>query len=241
MSGYDPNDALNQLQDVYSHYSDSRGSKEYDNSFQASEEIGEIMKEVRDSVTPDASFGAKVKAIRVILQISNEVIEEGGSTLASEIRKQFYNLPVGSAVTHIFNMLSPEELAALQADGALADELIAARQVAETRMRMKSKKRMSDDCGALTVRNAVRIRLFHPSRFACCVKSVISTFQDVRCTRRASSKSALIRVLSEAVPSALACQGHKQASERALLGSPSFHQSECSPAVISSTPTFVSG
>jgi hypothetical protein len=131
MSGYDPNDALNQLQDVYSHYSDSRGSKEYDNSFQASEEIGEIIEEVRDSVTPDASFGAKVKAIRVILQISNEVIEEGGSTLASEIRKQFYNLPVGSAVTHIFNMLSPEELAALQADGALADELIAARQVAE--------------------------------------------------------------------------------------------------------------
>ena len=131
MSRYDPNDALNQLQDVYSHYSDSRGSKEYDNSFQASEEIGEIIEEVRDSVTPDASFGAKVKAISVILQISNEVIEEEGSTLASEIRKQFYNLPVGSAVTHIFDTLSPEELAALQADGALADELIAARQIAE--------------------------------------------------------------------------------------------------------------
>ena len=131
MSRYDPNDALNQLQDVYSHYSDSRGSKEYDNSFQASEEIGEIIEEVRDSVTPDASFGAKVIAISVILQISNEVIEEEGSTLASEIRKQFYNLPVGSAVTHIFDTLSPEELAALQADGALADELIAARQIAE--------------------------------------------------------------------------------------------------------------
>ena len=34
-------------------------------------------------------------------------------------------------MTHIFDTLSPEELAALQADGALADELIAARQIAE--------------------------------------------------------------------------------------------------------------
>jgi len=131
MSRYDPNDPLNQLHDVYNRYSDSRGSKEYDNSFQATEEIGEIIEEVRDSATPDASFGTKIRAISVILQISNEVVEGDSSTLGSEIRKQFYNLLVGSAVTHIFDMLLPEELAALQADGALANELIGARQIAE--------------------------------------------------------------------------------------------------------------
>ena len=131
MSRYDPEDPLNQVHAVYSHYSDSRGSKEYDNSFQATEEIGEIIKEVRDCVTPDSSFGEKVWAMSVILQISNEVVEGNSSTLGSEIRKAFYEIPVGSCVTHIFNMLSPEELGALQADGALADEMIGARQLAE--------------------------------------------------------------------------------------------------------------
>jgi hypothetical protein len=131
MSRYDPGDPLNQVQAVYSHYSDSRGSKEYDNSFQATEEIGEIIKEVRDGVTPVSSFGEKVWAMSVILQISNEVVGGNNSTLGSEIRKSFYSIPVGSCVTNIFNMLSPEELGALQADGALADEMIGARQLAE--------------------------------------------------------------------------------------------------------------
>jgi hypothetical protein len=131
MSRYDPEDPLNQVQAVYSRYSDSRGSKEYENSFQATEEIVEIIKEVRDSITPDSSFGEKVRAMSVILQISNEVLEGDNSTLGSEIRKSFYQLPVGSSVTHIFNILSPEELGALQADGALADEMIGARQAAE--------------------------------------------------------------------------------------------------------------
>jgi hypothetical protein len=67
----------------------------------------------------------------VILQISNEVFEGDNSTLGSEIRKNFYQLPVASCVTHIFNILSPEELVALQADGALAEEMIGARQLAE--------------------------------------------------------------------------------------------------------------
>jgi hypothetical protein len=131
MSRYDPEDPLNQVQAVYSRYSDSRGSKEYDNSFQATEEIGEIIEDVRDSVSPDSSFGEKVRAMSVILQISNEVFEGDNSTLGSEIRKNFYQLPVASCVTHIFNILSPEELVALQADGALAEEMIGARQLAE--------------------------------------------------------------------------------------------------------------
>jgi hypothetical protein len=131
MSRYDPEDPLNQVRDVYSHYSDSRGSKEHDNAGPATEEIGEIIAMVRDSVTPDASFGAKVRAMSVILQISDEVLEGDNSTLGSEIRKSFYMLPIGSSVTRIFDMLLPEELGALQADGALADEMIAARGLAE--------------------------------------------------------------------------------------------------------------
>ena len=67
----------------------------------------------------------------VILQISNDVVEGDNSTLGSEIRKSLYQLQVGSSVTQIFNMLSPEELGALQADGALADEITGARQAAE--------------------------------------------------------------------------------------------------------------
>jgi hypothetical protein len=131
MSSYDPENPLNQVQDVYSHYSSSSGSKEYDNSFDATEEIEEIVKTVRDSVTPDAPFSEKVRAIGVILEISNEIVEGDNSTLGSEIRKQFYFPEIGGAVTRIVDMLLPEELGALQADGQLADELISARKTAK--------------------------------------------------------------------------------------------------------------
>lgn len=131
MSHYDPENPLNQVQNIYSHYSSSSGSKEYDNSFDATEEIEEIVKEVGDGVTPDAPFGEKVRAIGVLLEISNEIVEGDNSTLGSEIRKQFYFPVIGGAVTRIVDMLLPEELGALQADGQLADELISARKTAK--------------------------------------------------------------------------------------------------------------
>lgn len=131
MPGYDPEDALNQLQDVYSRYSSSSGSKKYDNAGSATEDIREIVEMVKDSVTPDAPFGEKVKAISMILQISNEIVEGDSSTLGSEIRNSFWFPEIGSAVTHIFDMLLPEELGALQADGQLADEMVGANGLAK--------------------------------------------------------------------------------------------------------------
>jgi hypothetical protein len=131
MLSYDLENPLNQVQNIYSHYSSSSGTKEYDNSFDATEEIEEIVKTVRDSVTPDTPFSEKVRAIGVILEISNQIVEGDNSTLGSEIRKQLYFPEIGAAVTRIVDMLLPEELGALQADGQLADEMISARKTAK--------------------------------------------------------------------------------------------------------------
>lgn len=126
-SRHDPEEFLNELQQVYRRYSSSSGSKESNNAGPATDAIVEILEMVRDSVTPDTPFGEKHKAISAILRISNKVVEGNRSTLGSEMRKTFWFPRIGGAVTHVFDMLLPEELGALQADGELAQELRNAR------------------------------------------------------------------------------------------------------------------
>lgn len=126
-SRHDPEEFLNELQQVYRRYSSSSGSKESDNAGPATDAVVEILEMVRDSVTPDTPFGEKHKAISAILRISNKVAEGNRSTLGSEIRNTFWFPKIGSAVNHVFDMLLPEELGALQADGELAQELRDAR------------------------------------------------------------------------------------------------------------------
>jgi hypothetical protein len=126
-SRYDHDDPLNRVQSVYRRYSSSSGSKEYDNAGPATDAVGEIIEMVRDSVTADSLFGEKHQAMSSILKISNKIVEGNRSTLGSEIRNGFWFPEIGSAVNHIFDMLSPEELGALQADGELTKELRSAR------------------------------------------------------------------------------------------------------------------
>jgi len=129
-SSYNPEDALNRVQQVYRRYSSSSGSKESDNAGPATEAVEFIVAMVRDSVTPDAPFSAKHEAMSAILKISNKVAEGNRSTLGSEMRNTFWFPMIGSAITRVFVMLLPEELGALQADGELAKELRIARGVA---------------------------------------------------------------------------------------------------------------
>lgn len=51
------------------------------------------------------------------------MLEEGGSTLASEIRKGFYWQSAGDAIERIIDSLSPEEVSILQQDGDLMKDL----------------------------------------------------------------------------------------------------------------------
>lgn len=118
---------MNVVRKVYDKYSSSSSSKEYDNASDAIEEIEAIVKMIKNQASK-ASFAGKQDAMDTIVEIASEVLEEGGSTLDSEIRKSFDWSAVGGAIESILGHLSPAEIEVLQQDGELAMEL---RQLAE--------------------------------------------------------------------------------------------------------------
>lgn len=130
-AGPDYSQFISRVHRTYSKYSSSSGSKDYDNSFDASSEVEDIITSINAQIKPDVSFAAKQDAVSTIMEIAGEVLEGDSSTLGSEMRKNFCWQPVGAAVSHILSTLSEEELAALQADGEMLDDLVRLREQAE--------------------------------------------------------------------------------------------------------------
>lgn len=68
------------------------------------------------------SFAGKQDVINAIAEIALEMLEEGGSTLSSEIREDFYWDNAGDAIERIIESLAPEEISILRQDGDLVKE-----------------------------------------------------------------------------------------------------------------------
>ena len=107
---------------VYDKYSSSSSSEEYENSFDATSELQAIVKTIRAQAYK-VSFAGKQDAINAIAEIALEMLDEGGSTLSSEIRKGFYWDSAGDAIERIIDSHSPKEISILQQDGDLVKEL----------------------------------------------------------------------------------------------------------------------
>jgi hypothetical protein len=118
----DINSYVNKVRGIYNKYSSSSSSKEYDNSFDATSEIEAIVEKIKIQAN-NVSFAGKQDAITAILEIGLEMIQEDGSTLASEIRKSYSWYGLGNAIDHIVDTLAAEEISVLQEDGALAKDL----------------------------------------------------------------------------------------------------------------------
>ena len=112
---------IGKVRGIYNKYSSS-SSKEYDNSFDATAEIETIVTKIKTQAK-NVSFAGKQDAINAIAEIASEMLEEGGSTLSSEIRKGYYWGSAGDAIEEIIHTLTPEEISILQEDGDLAKEL----------------------------------------------------------------------------------------------------------------------
>lgn len=125
----DINAYTNKVRGIYNQYSSSSSSKEYDNPFDATSEIEAVIEKIKKQ-TNNLSFAGKQDAITAILEIGLEMIQEDGSTLASEIRKSYSWYGVGNAIDHIVDTMTPDELHVLQEDDSLAKDVDQLRQAA---------------------------------------------------------------------------------------------------------------
>ena len=107
---------------VYDKYSSGSSSEEYDNSFDATSELQATVETIRAQAYK-VSFAEKQDAMNAIAEIALEMLEEGGSTLSSEIRKGFYWDSAGDAIEPIIDRLSPEEISILQQVGGFSERI----------------------------------------------------------------------------------------------------------------------
>jgi hypothetical protein len=109
-----PEDPVTELQQIYHRYSSNSELKEHANTVPATNEITNLILRTSKNIT------------------QNQVMRGNGSLLGSEIRKLFWPPKVGEAVTHVFDMMLPEELEKLREEGKLAGELLNARSLARS-------------------------------------------------------------------------------------------------------------
>ncbi|GAB7332651.1 hypothetical protein MBLNU13_g04409t1 [Cladosporium sp. NU13] len=109
-----------EVQNVFKAYSSSDERTAHDNAIQAKSEIDQIFLSIVEQVTQGKSFEAKAQALNATTEIADWIINEGDRSFIGEnIRGSLPHTPLSSTIRQILDMLLPEELAALQADGEI--------------------------------------------------------------------------------------------------------------------------
>jgi hypothetical protein len=105
------------------HYSyDDR--TERDNSIKVRPLVDKIFRSIAAEVTQQTPFEAKQQALNATIDIAGWILKDGDrSLLGHDIRNDLPWMRLQSTLSHILDMLLPEELAALQADGEVPTAL----------------------------------------------------------------------------------------------------------------------
>lgn len=107
-----------EVREIFKAYSSYDDRTEHDNALKAEPKIERIIRSIGAQVTQQTPFEAKQQGLSAAIDIAKVIIQEGDrSIIGGDIRKDLPWLPMSSTISHILDMLSPEELAALQADG----------------------------------------------------------------------------------------------------------------------------
>lgn len=121
MSTQIPNfkDYVNEVHRVFERYSSLDDQTEYKNSIKVHGRYENIIDSV-GKVTQQMPFEAKQQALEAAIEIAKFVCIQGDrSIIGKSMRESFPWMPFHSTVSHILDMLLPEELAAIQADGEI--------------------------------------------------------------------------------------------------------------------------
>jgi hypothetical protein len=109
-----------EVQKVFEAYSSYDDRTAHDNSIKAKSEIDRISQSIAEQATHQTPFEAKAQALNTTIEIAEWIISEGDrSFIGKDIRGDLPRMLLSSAIRHILDMLLPEELAALQADGEI--------------------------------------------------------------------------------------------------------------------------
>jgi hypothetical protein len=109
-----------EVQKIFETYSSYDDRTAYDNLIKARSEIDRIFQSIAEQATHQTPFEAKAQALNTTIEIAEWIINEGDrSLIGKNIRGDLPHLLLSSAIRHILDMLLPEELAALQADGEI--------------------------------------------------------------------------------------------------------------------------
>ena len=111
---------IQEVQQIFEAYSSHDDRTAHDNAIKARPEVDRIMQNVAEQVTQQAPFDAKQQALITTIEIAEWILKEGDrSFIGKYVRGDLPCMSLSSAVGHLLDMLSPEELAALQADGEI--------------------------------------------------------------------------------------------------------------------------
>lgn len=113
---------VNKVDKVYDRYSSSSCSKEYDNAFDAVDDINKIVKTIV-KLARKVSFAGRQDAISAIIDIASEVVGSKGSELASQIRKNSGMIDFHGAIIKVVDYSSAEESGILENHEELGQEL----------------------------------------------------------------------------------------------------------------------
>jgi hypothetical protein len=105
---------------------------ERDNSIKAQPLVKKIFRSIAEQVTQQMPFEAKQQALSATIETAKWILEDGDrSLLGHHIREDLGWIHMNTTISHVLDMLLPEELAALQADGEIPTALHNLRSYAE--------------------------------------------------------------------------------------------------------------
>lgn len=91
-------------------YRSSSSSREYEMSFDAARDIETVISEIEEEAHPEVSWSNKLKALEMLLDIGDSIVEGDSSTLGSEVRKSFQrDSHISSAMSSIISSMTGEE------------------------------------------------------------------------------------------------------------------------------------
>ena len=110
---------LNEVQRVFETYNNYDDRKAHDNSIKVGPKIDRIFKSIAGEILEESPFEAKTQALSTTIEIAEWIMNDG-SAIGHDIRQDLPSMALRPTISQILDMLLPEELAALQADGEIS-------------------------------------------------------------------------------------------------------------------------
>ena len=108
----------NEVQQVFKIYDSFDDRTAHNNSIKVRPEVDRIFEAIAVEIIEDSPFEAKAQALSTTIEIAEWIIKNP-SAIGHDIRQDLPWMALKPTIKYLLDMLLPEELAALQADGEL--------------------------------------------------------------------------------------------------------------------------